>query len=140
MKCTMMTVGLILAMMIPIGGCKTVTANTPPAAMVPGAQNEVDGTTYEVLVSLHAFVDSLSKQAAAGTFTPTPAEKILANQLILDVNATQILYAAYHGALVEAAKGNIVPGAPTEAQVKASLAKATADQSAYAASVTAGAK
>lgn len=128
MKRTALAIGLVLALMIPMSGCKPASSTTPAAAMVPGATNSFDGATYETLASLHAFVGSLTSQITAGTFTPTPAEKTLLNQMITDLDAAQVLYASYHS------------GAATQAAMQAALTQVQNDQTAYASSVTAGAK
>lgn len=128
MKRTTLAVGLVMAMAIPMSGCRTASVNTPPAALVPGALNTFDSTTYTALASLHAFVDSLNLQITAGTFTPTPAEKALLNQMITDLDAAQVLYASYHS------------GATTQAVMQTALTKVQNDQNAYNSSVTAGAK
>ena len=78
-----------------VTGChKTVTAPEPP---ILGANNPFDQNTYQVLLTAHGIAQSLSDQAKNGTYTPTGTEKAAVNQFIVDLNAADILYAAYHG-------------------------------------------
>lgn len=95
-------------------GClRTVQAPTP---LIPGAISQFDANAYKTLVAAHAYAESLSEQAKQGTYKPSPEEKLLVNQFILDLNAADTMYEAYHA------------GSTTEAQMQAALNVVSADQ------------
>lgn len=107
----------LLAVCLCLAGCKAATVQTPTIALIPGAINSFDQTTYQTLVTAHSF----AQQAAANSSILTTAQKKVLNQFILDLNSADTLYAAYHA--LEA----------TQAQMQASLTAVQTDQATFAA-------
>lgn len=106
---------LVLAslVMLPVGCARNVTA--PPAPLITGANSQFDQNAYQTLVTAHAFVTSVKGNSAK----LTPTEKTTFNQLIVDLNAADVLYKAFHTA-----------GAPVaqQAQMQAAVDKVSTDQ------------
>lgn len=109
---------IILALVLAVSvvtiptGCR----HTPAQAPIPGAINNFDSSAYQTLRVAHDIAKSLSDQAAAGTFKPSPVQKTAINQFISDLNIADVVYAAYHN------------GAATQAQAQAAIDKVTAEQ------------
>jgi hypothetical protein len=97
---------------LPVVGC----VKNPVQAPIPGATSTFDSSAYQTLRTAHDIAKSLSDQAAAGTFHPSPVQKTAINQFIFDVNAADVTYAAFHN------------GTATQAQAKAAIDKVTAEQ------------
>lgn len=117
----------VLFLALSVTGCKT-TSTTPANAIAPGATSAFDSATYETLASVHGLVVSLTQQITAGSLVPTAAEKTALNQIITDLNAADIVYAAYHA------------GTLTQAQMQTSLTAVQNDQTALTTAITNGAK
>lgn len=95
-----------------LSGCVHSGIVTTP---IPGAVNQFDSDTYQTLATAHAFVESIKLNSK----TLSANEKAIVNQLIVDLNAADALYSAYHTA-----------GAPTSQQsaVQTAVAKVQGDQ------------
>ena len=98
----------------PIMGC-TVNSPTPPLA--PGAINQFDSDTYRTLATAHGF----AAQAASNPAVLTPGQKVVLNQFIVDLNAADTLYVAYHS------------GTVTQADMMTSVVAVQGDQAKFAA-------
>jgi hypothetical protein len=85
-------------------------------APIPGATSNFDSSAYQTLRTAHDIAKSLSDQAAAGNFKPSPTQKVAINQFIADLNVADTVYAAYHN------------GAATQAQAQSAIDKVTAEQ------------
>ncbi len=95
----------------PIGCTKNIVQ-----APVPGSTNNFDSSAYQTLHTAHDIAQSLSSQAAAGSFKPSAAQKTVINQFIADLNVADTVYSAYHN------------GAATQAQTQTAIDKVTAEQ------------
>jgi hypothetical protein len=115
MKKILATLALASLICVPIG-CKQVNANTPPNALIPGASNQFDQDTYRALATAHAF----AQQAASNPAVLSAVQKKVLNQFISDLNAADLLYAAYHS------------GTATQAAMQSELTQVQADQTSYA--------
>jgi len=105
---------LFLAMLVVV---PVVCANQKTVqAPIPGSVNTFDSSTYQSLRVAHDIAKSLSDQAAAGKYHPTPQEKVVINQFIADINVADTVYKAYHA------------GAATQAQMQTALTKVQTDQ------------
>lgn len=102
-----------------LAGCKVATVTTPPAALIPGAINQFDQTTYQALTAAHAF----AQQAASNPSILSVPQKTILNQFILDLNSADTLYAAYHSLQA------------TQAQMQAALTAVQTDQAMFASGV-----
>lgn len=99
-----------------LAGCKAATVTTPPAALIPGATSQFDQDTYKALATAHAF----AQQAASNPAALSTTAKTILNQFIVDLNAADVLYSAFHA------------GQATVAQMQAALSTVTTDQSNFA--------
>jgi hypothetical protein len=115
----MKKVALFILLILPLG-CKTLTSNTPPSALAPGALNAFDQQAYQTLSAAHAFAVSASGNAA----TLTTTEKADLNSFIAILNTADVLYQAYHA------------GTATQAQVQTQLNAVATSQATFSSAVT----
>ena len=88
----LLTLPLLALMLVPMGCKKTATVN--PAALEPGAYNQVDQDLYRGLMTAQAALNSLK-----ATIAQTPQLKTAINQAITDYNAAEAAWQVYHVAL-----------------------------------------
>jgi len=113
MRKALMSLTVAASLMLPVG-CAHKTVQAP----IPGSINSFDSTAYQTLRTAHDMAKSLSDQAKAGTFKPSPVEKVAINQFIADLNTADTVYAAYHN------------GSATQAAAEKAINQVTADQAA----------
>lgn len=81
---------------IPIG-CKPATSNTPPAALVPGALNSFDQTSYQTLMAVQATLNSLNASYKSNP-TGLASIKSALDQATSDYNIAELTWQTYHAA------------------------------------------
>lgn len=93
---------MAISLMVPLAGCPTATAPTPPLA--PGYLNTADQQMGEILAGAHSFYTTIQQESVAGTLVLTPTQKTAFNEFGVSLNAAQTVYLAYHnGAATQAA-------------------------------------
>ena len=106
---------LALALLMPLGGCKTA-AVAPPLA--PGYLNQADQTMGQALAGAEAFYQKMQLQSATGLVVLSPGEKTVLNGLGTAINQADPLYLAYHN------------GQGTQAAAQQAIDQVTAQQAA----------
>jgi hypothetical protein len=107
---------VLLACCLLLAGCQSTHAPTPPTApLIPGATSNFDQDTYRTLATAHAF----AAQASSNPAVLTTAQKAVLNRFIIDLNAADQLYSAYH------------VGQATQAEMQAELTTVQNDQASY---------
>jgi hypothetical protein len=91
---------LALCLLLPIAGCKT-SATTPPAALLPGAVNQFDQTSYATLISVQAALNSLNTSYKANPAGLASLKPIL-DQAAADYNLAELAWQTYHQAATAA--------------------------------------
>ena len=86
---------VFLALPLLMGGCKVVNAPLPA-----GAINAVDAGLNENLQAAHAGLVQYQSDVAKGLHTPTPAETVVVNKVIVSLNTADMLYQSFHTALL----------------------------------------
>jgi hypothetical protein len=84
-----------------MAGCKAASSTTPPAALVPGAVNQFDQTSYATLMSVQAALKSLNASYAANP-TGLAALKTVLDQAAADYNLAELAWQTYHVAATTA--------------------------------------
>ena len=122
----MKRLALCLVLLLPLAGCPTATAPTPPTA--PGFSSQADQTMDQVLVGAKSFYVSIQKQVTAGTYTPSASEKTALNTFASALNTAESVYLDYHN------------GTATQAQAQTAVDSVSAQQTTLQATITTGAK
>jgi len=101
MKRTILAMTACLCLLLPMAGCKAASSTTPPAALVPGAVNQFDQTSYATLMSVQAALKSLNASYAANP-TGLAALKTVLDQAAADYNLAELAWQTYHVAATTA--------------------------------------
>jgi len=118
MKATVLAICLCI---LPIG-CKPATSTTPPTALVPGALNSFDQSSYMALMAAQASLNSLNASYKANP-TALASIKTVLDQAAADYNVAELAWQAYHAAATTANQ-NAVTSALTKVQTDLSSATA----------------
>lgn len=102
---------------LPIG-CKPATSTTPSAALVPGALNSFDQTSYQTLMAVQATLNSLNASYKANP-SGLASIKTALDQASVDYNIAELAWQTYHAAATTA----------NQSAVSAAIAKVNSDVS-----------
>lgn len=112
---------LLLCLLLPLSGCPSSNAPTPPLA--PGAVNSFDQTSYTALLTAQASYNSLLASYRANP-TVLASLKAPLDAAATSINLAEIAWQTYHAAAVA--------GAATAAQQTAVTTSLTSAQTALA--------
>jgi len=111
---------LTLLVLAPIG-CKPATSTTPPAALVPGALNSFDQTSYTALMAAQASLNSLDTSYEENP-TALASLKPILDQASTDYNIAELAWQTYHAAATTANQAAVTNALNN---VQSDLSKAT---------------
>jgi hypothetical protein len=97
MKRALLSLILLPLLVFPLAGCPAASSSTPPAALVPGALNQFDQTSYATLMSVQAALNSLNASYKANP-TGLASLKAILDQAAADYNIAELAWQTYHAA------------------------------------------
>lgn len=107
---------LSIFLTLPIVGCHSTTATTPPAALAPGYSSQADQTLGQSLAAITAFRDQEKINYAGLSVTMQAQEKPYLNSLIDATNVANATYVAFHSGTATLAQAQSAMTAAQNAQ------------------------